>query len=716
MGGIRGGWLRTAAAVAGIGLVGIFGLSLKHARDTARATDAVHLVGDHLHELITLRDGLAEHTAAQGSYRLTRAEGYRHLALQARQGIEASIGRLRRQLRDSSSLQLENLLALIQDRLVLHDDAASTGAPATPVVGLLHDQAIHGTLQAYLGQQRSRLDSAEARLDGLHEVQIHFTLLAVGLAAVLGLSLTVLGWQHLRHRTAAERELARKSARLTMLFDHAPLAIVAIDDERRVEQWNQAAERLFGWRSEDVLGKPLPTVPPEKAAEAAALHARLEAGEIIEGLETGRGCADGRVLDVALYAARVQAPGEAPSLMCAYMDLTERTRAERELAEARERAEQAARAKSAFLATMSHEIRTPMNGVLGMAQLLLDEGLPPAQREMVMTIHRSGAHLLEILNDILDYSKLDAGRLELEARPFDPVAEGRDVLALLGNAAQAKGLELRLEALPSLAPAYLGDAGRVRQIITNFVGNAIKFTATGAVRLRLGPLPGGTGFRLAVTDTGIGIPPEKQRAIFDKFTQGDTTTARRFGGTGLGLAICRDLATLMGGQVGVESQPGVGSTFWCELPLAAAEQPAGHSTPVPLPPGASTIRLRVLVVDDNPVNRKVASLMLARLDCDVELAEDGAQAVARVEAEEFDAVFMDCHMPVLDGFAATRAIRALPGERGQVPVIAFTASVTEEEQASCRAAGMQRVLGKPLTRGELAAVIEEVRQASIGAV
>ncbi|MBK8004751.1 MAG: response regulator [Gemmatimonadetes bacterium] len=398
--------------------------------------------------------------------------------------------------------------------------------------------------------------------------------------------------------------------------------------------------------------------------------------------------------------------------MFIYLDLTERQQADREVAEARERAEAATRAKSAFLATMSHEIRTPMNGVLGMAELLLHEDLAPAQREMVDTIHRSGAHLLGVLNDILDFSKVGGLSSPSRPSPFDPTRATRDVVALLRAAAEAKGLALLFRAEPGTPAAVQGDPGRVRQVLTNFIGNAIKFTREGTIWVTLGPAGAGGGLRLAVRDTGIGIPADRLDAVFESFAQAHTSTAREYGGTGLGLAICRQLAELMGGRVGVESAPGEGSTFWCELPLPTyigAEPAAAPPAPVrpAAPPPATGAGTRVLLADDTSVNLAVATRMLKKLGCRVDTAVDGAEALAKARAGGYDLVLLDCNMPVLDGFGAARAIRALAGEMAQVPIVALTASVTAEEHRLCREAGMDAVLAKPVTIEQLRELLAE---------
>jgi signal transduction histidine kinase/DNA-binding NarL/FixJ family response regulator len=374
-----------------------------------------------------------------------------------------------------------------------------------------------------------------------------------------------------------------------------------------------------------------------------------------------------------------------------------------DLRKARDAAESANRIKSEFLASMSHEIRTPMNGIVGMVHVLMATPMQAHQREKLSTLANAASTLLNILNDILDISKIEAGRLELDEAAFPPRRMLEDMLALWRPTAVNKGLGLKSIVDPDLPAMLVGDANRIGQIVANYLGNAIKFTEQGSVTVRLSGQPeDGNRYRLrvSVSDTGIGIPQEIIPKLFQKFSQADTSTTRKFGGTGLGLAICRELAQLMNGQVGVDSAPGKGSTFWfttsCQIAdaaILALPEKSEHSRLLALP---GERRLHLLVAEDNQINQVVISSLLQAAGHECTMVKDGREAITAVGARDYDGVLMDIQMPVLDGVEATRGIRELGGKYAKLPIIALTANAMAGDEERYLGLGMNDYVPKPI--------------------
>ena len=516
------------------------------------------------------------------------------------------------------------------------------------------------------------------------------------------------------HRLEREAlsQLGDSESRYRLLAERSPDIIIRYDLTGRVE-YVSPATRLYGYDPSQVVGRNVTEfLSPGDKARSDAFMANLAAGRPIpQGEENvwDSWTADGRpVTFEGATSILTDDQGKPIGAMAVLRDITARQALEEELREKRAEAEAAAVAKSQFLANMSHEIRTPLTGVIGFAGLLeAMPDLPDQARRYAGRIHKSADALLLVVNDVLDFSKLEAGQVVIERRPMDPRALVDETVDLIRDQAAAKGLALRVESGPDLPARLQGDGARLRQVLLNLLTNAVKFTEAGAITVTAGYGEG--RLRLAVRDTGVGVPAELAGRLFQRFSQIDGSNSRQHGGSGLGLAICKGLVERMGGEIGVDSQAGVGSTFWFNVdapevepsteafgePQGGGDLPTGPAAP------ANEGALRLLVVDDVAVNRELVSIMLAPFDVVVVEAANGPEAVATARSAPFDVILMDLQMPGMDGMAVAAAIRAGPGPNRAIPILALTANVLPSQVEACRKAGMDDHIGKPIAPDEL---------------
>ncbi|MDH5514195.1 MAG: ATP-binding protein [Gammaproteobacteria bacterium] len=493
-------------------------------------------------------------------------------------------------------------------------------------------------------------------------------------------------------------------------------AVITLNEEGLIESFNPAAEQMFGYQPAEINGRnSLALISSSHQKQLLDILAKLGKTTTGPHTENSREISgrrkDGSAFPLSLSISRMQIENRLMFTAIA-MDITEQQEYETRLLEQKEHAEANSHAKSEFLATMSHEIRTPMNSIMGMSQLLLDEHLDKRQHRFVSNIYESGKLLLGIINDILDLSRIEAHRMDVREAEFDIVDLLMDSYRQFSGAATKKGLEIKLRIPPDVHRIWLGDKMHITRVLNNLVTNAVKFTRAGTVEISLEIVTGnseGGCLRIAVEDTGIGITPAALDRIFESFTQADSSTTREYGGSGLGLTICKQLVNMMHGNIGVQSEPGKGSRFWFELPLAR-----GRSGMMPaetaIAPGAALPALdaKVLLVEDNLINQEVALHMLEALSCSVTLATDGIEALMILEQQDIDLVLMDCQMPRMDGYTATAAIRnreATDNKGCHIPIIALTANAMSTDQQRCIDAGMDSYISKPLTAAVLASTM-----------
>jgi PAS domain S-box-containing protein len=557
---------------------------------------------------------------------------------------------------------------------------------------------------------RRRLKSAMTPIDRYAQGAVDFMFAPV-VPYELRAKVTVFANLFVNRVALAERtrEVQAYAEQFKLLADAAPIGIFRTDSDNRYEYTNPRWSEITGIPADMAHGKAWDSIigaDQRSGLLADVTDSAQPQAELSHRFQLDSPEGDPRV--VVLTSKRTLAgKGMAEGWVGTLADVTIEARAETAMSDARDRADAATKLKSEFLANMSHEIRTPMNGVIGMTELLMETDLDPHQREYADTVRKSGDSLLVIINDILDFSKIENGKFEIEDIEFAVRHELDDVTDLLGGLADAKDLALSTAVEVSVPGVVRGDPSRVRQVLTNFIQNAVKFTQAGEIDVRVSAVAG-TGsevmLRYEVSDTGMGIEPDKLALIFDPFVQADSSTSRRFGGTGLGLAICGRLVTLMGGECGVTSAVGEGSTFWFTVRTTSVgvperEQDAPLATPPMVGAFASS---RLLLAEDDETSRNVVLAMLSDTGCQIDVVDTGAGAIRAAGACDYDAILMDCQMPELSGFEATGWIRAHEVNSGRrTQIIAVTAGARREDRERCLAADMDDYLAKPLRKDSL---------------
>ncbi|HTS26987.1 MAG TPA: response regulator [Bryobacteraceae bacterium] len=493
------------------------------------------------------------------------------------------------------------------------------------------------------------------------------------------------------------QEKAEAEEAFRVVFQASPIGITLMDMNGRYLDVNRAFEAQYQVTRCEIVGSDVVESGFLDQVTLDALRNEITEFGAISGKEVKYSPRSGGTRTGLLWA-RTVAIGHVPHLLGFLLDISERKQMEEELQRAREAAEAAAKAKSVFLANMSHEIRTPLSGVLGLSSLLDSQDIPQNVHSMVRLIRQSGEMLGRVIDDVLDFSKIDSGRLELEWAPFSLEECLEWSIGLYQKIALEKNIRMQFDYDRRIPKLLLGDSTRMKQVVANLISNAVKFTPSGSIRVKAelaggGAEPGGAcRIRVAVTDTGIGIPPDRLDRLFHSFTQVDPSTNRRYGGTGLGLAISKRLVEMMGGDIRVESAPGVATTFEFTVLLSVAESLA-PARAAGLPTAAG---MRILVAEDNKVNQVVALHMLKNMGHQADLVDDGEAAIQQVQSHQYDLVLMDVQMPGIDGLEATQRIRTLPHPCSAIPIVALTASATTEDRETCLGTGMNDYISKPL--------------------
>jgi len=565
------------------------------------------------------------------------------------------------------------------------------------------------------GVQAFALQSVERR-EGVATELWELAAFAAALVVLVLVVLVALLVQLIQTRRT-QAEIAAAEDRLRAVVETAIDAVVVMDLTGRVLDYNGAAEKIFGFARAEIMGEPIGSLlPSTKSAQAEPTATRPR--ELMQSLLVGGGIVQlqgrrrsGHHFPVEVATATAQST-EGKVLVSFMRDISDRVRAQRDLVDARDRALAGEKAKSDLLAVMSHEMRTPINGIMGSLDVLGDTDLDDTQRRFVDAMQSSGGMLLRHVNTVLDISRIDADSFEISHSAFSPRRIVEDVVRSLEVQAAARGNTLSIHVLSPELGECLGDAARFERIIVNLVGNAIKFTEDGRISIEIERLPDGDSVEMRIADTGIGIAEEDQERVFSEFVTLDPSYARSVDGTGLGLAIVRRLVRIMGGEIGVESEPGEGSVFWFRLPLPAADGSEEHRAArrdIPTDVlGQDRPPLQVLLVEDNEINRLVAGEMLRGLGCVVTEVSDGVSALRSAACQRFDVILMDISMPRMNGLDATATIRAESAVNAGTPIIAMTAHAQPEDIAYFKAKGMADVIVKPVSKQLLASVLSRI--------
>ena len=495
--------------------------------------------------------------------------------------------------------------------------------------------------------------------------------------------------------------------------------VFIVNKNSKIEYFNSAAERIFDYSSDEIINHYASDLLTAESAELFKTYVNLylnfgdteEEGDIgfeteLIGLKKSH-----QPVNIKLGISKIENEIGSRRLVCIVSDITQEKKLQKELIKEKEKAEAANIAKSDFLANMSHELRTPMNGIMGLSELMLDTELSKEQKEYVKLIYNSSDNLLNILNDILDLSKIEAGMISVEDVPCSIKAAIDKVIKLYTPLIEEKGLQnIEVSYVDEIPECVLMDLSKVQQVLRNLVNNAIKFTDEGGVKIIVESKK--SNIRFTISDTGCGIAEDRQQRIFQKFAQADESTTRKYGGTGLGLAICREYINMIGGKIGVESTVGLGSEFWFEIPLIAADQ---NEKPVNISKNRDNtlhsihFNKRILVVDDHPVNRMFAKKLLHKIGfTDIDEAEDGLSAIEMANKHEYFLIFMDCQMPNLDGYQATKLLRDIEEHEGKhTNIIAMTANAMNGDREKCLEHGMDEYISKPIKTGKLIEVLKK---------